>query len=194
MKKWNKILILIGCLLSICYTFGTREIYEILIRISFIPVLLIPTFLRKLEIKISDDGEFIYILFVYLAHFLGSIVELYNKIYFFDTLTHFLSGIVVSIFAFGFLKRNKIKTNLLFDILFVLGMSSLVAVSWEIFEFTCDQIFGKDAQKVIETGVTDTMKDMIVALLGSCLFCISYCYERCNHKNYLIHTYEKGLK
>lgn len=194
MKKCNQFLILLGCILSIIYTLNTTETYEILIRISFIPVLLLPTFLRKLNIKISLDGEFIYLVFVYLAHFLGSIVELYNQIYFFDTVTHFLSGIVVSIFAFGFLKKNKIKTNLPFEILFILGISCFIAFFWETFEFTCDQLFGKDAQKVIETGVTDTMKDMIVAFLGASLFCISYAYEKINHKNYLINHYENNLK
>lgn len=47
-----------------------------------------------------------------------------------------------------------------------------------IFEFISDYLLNGDAQRVIETGVTDTMKDMICALLGNILFILIYVYNR----------------
>lgn len=197
MKKVNKILILICCLLSIGYTFTiiqTGDLYNILIRLSFIPVVLAPTILRKLKVNISDISEFVFIIFAFIGHFLGSIVALYNKIYWLDTFAHFLSGIVVSFFVLEFIKKSKIKTNLFFDCLIIVGVSSLIALSWEIFEFTCDNLFDKDAQKVLTTGVDDTMKDMIVALLGSLLFSVSYAYEVICEKTLIVKNFIKTIK
>jgi len=196
MKKINKILILLSCILSIIYSLeilNTGDIYNILIRLSFILIVLIPTILRKIKINISSSSEFILIVFAFIGHFLGSIMNLYNKIYWFDTFVHFLSGIVVAFFTLEIIKKSKIKTNHIFEIIFILGVSSLVATSWEIFEFTCDKLFDKDAQHVLTTGVDDTMKDMIVALLGSILFNICYIYEYINDKKLIITNFIKSL-
>ena len=50
----------------------------------------------------------------------------------------------------------------------------MIAVLWECVEFTIDNVMGTDTQKVLSTGVNDTMKDMICAILGSLLVMISY--------------------
>ena len=49
-----------------------------------------------------------------MAHFLGVTVELYNKIYWYDKFTHFLSGILTALAAIYILVKNKyavIATN-----------------------------------------------------------------------------------
>ena len=53
-------------------------------------------------------------------------------------------------------------------------------------EFTCDNLFGKDAQNVLTTGVDDTMWDMIVAFIGSILVSILYIIEVKTHKKILV--------
>ena len=62
----------------------------------------------------------------------------------------------------------------------------MVAGIWEIFEFTCDKLFNKDAQHVLTTGVNDTMKDMIVAILGTSSMAIIYLFEQTNKLKLLI--------
>lgn len=52
-----------------------------------------------------------------------------------------------------------------------------VAVLWECTEFTIDKLLGTDTQKVLTTGVNDTMKDMICALLGAILYIVYYVYD-----------------
>ena len=54
-----------------------------------------------------------------------------------------------------------------------------------------DQISGGDTQKVIETGVADTMKDMIVACLGAILVSIYYGFEKSTRKKLFFYHYEK---
>ena len=72
-------------------------------------------------------------------------------------------------------------------------MTLMVAGLWEIFEFTVDNLLGGDAQKVLTTGVTDTMKDIICALLGSILFSFCYLYECVKNKNLIIKEFIKKL-
>lgn len=51
--------------------------------------------------------------------------------------------------------------------MFCMGVVALVAVLWEVFEFSYDQIFHGNMQQLIVTGVEDTMWDMIMALIGA---------------------------
>ena len=76
----------------------------------------------------------------------------------------------------------------------MISITLSVAALWEMFEFTNDSVFGYNAQRVIETGVTDTMKDIICALLGCILVVISYIYEEKNSKKLLISRFLNSIK
>ena len=64
-----------------------------------------------------------------------------------------------------------------FHIIFMIAFGLMIASFWEFFEFASDNILGGDTQWVKETGVDDTMGDMLIAFLGSILFCIYYFIE-----------------
>ena len=55
--------------------------------------------------------------------------------------------------------------------------SLAVAALWEMFEYTCNILFGGDAQMVAKTGVNDTMQDMIVAFIGSMITSLIYYFN-----------------
>lgn len=197
MSKFSKILVSIIIIYSLYILYidiPTGNIYELLITMSVIPIVFVPKILRKLSIKISKMSENIYITFIFLAHFLGSIVDLYNNIWWYDTFTHFLSGIICSFFILEWLKnRGKYDPNdPIFTIAFIMGISFMIAGLWEDFEFITDKIFGADAQKVLTTGVDDTMKDMIVATLGALIFCINF-YFRKDKKNSFISQFVDNI-
>lgn len=168
MKKINYlikiILVFAGILFSIS-TMMNADLYGTLIRLSIIPLALLPNIAKK-KIKITEKVEFVYLLFLFVAHFLGSIVNLYYQISWYDTFVHYLSGWVTAFLGYIIYVKGKERSKA-FEFLFIISFSALIAISWETFEFVCDQLFQKDAQNVITTGVTDTMIDMIVALLGS---------------------------
>lgn len=175
MKKIVNLLIFVIILVSIgfgIYEIANSDIYEFLICLTIIPIVYLPKIIRKIfKFDISNINEIIFIVFVFLAHFLGSILNFYNNIYFYDKLVHFLSGMVVAIIVLEFLVKNKrYDKNYIFNILFILGMSFMIAGFWEYFEYICDFIFKKDAQNVLTTGINDTMQDMLVATLGTILF------------------------
>ncbi len=198
MKKINNLIGIIVSIWSIVLAItGSEDIYGILIQLSVIPIIFAPLLIEKIfSIKINTYLSTIYVIFITLAHFLGSIVDLYHEIYWYDSFTHFLSGIVVSFFATYLLVvfKKYDKKSIIFNILFIFGISFLVAGLWEMFEFTSDKLFGKDAQNVLTTGVDDTMKDMIVAFLGTLLYVVLYIYEEANKRTVVIKKFIDSIR
>lgn len=174
MKKINCLLLIIILILS-CITVLNeldRGIVIVLKDASIILTATIPFIFNKIfNRKLSDGFIFTYLIFIFLAHYLGVICECYNKWSGFDKLTHTMSGVLTAYVAALLIPKDN---KAWFNILFILAFSSMIAFLWETFEFTCNLLVGGDAQRVVETGVTDTMLDMIVAFVGASLFSLIY--------------------
>ena len=174
MKKTNNciIFILVVCsyVLAI-HNLSNNLIVQFLINIAILPTLMVPKIFKKFKINISENLEFMYTLFILFAYFLGTVLNFYDRISIYDTIMHFLSGIFEAYLAIQILHNSK---NKMVDVLFILGFICLASVLWEVFEFTSSNIFDVDPQKVELTGVTDTMKDLIAALIGGILVIINY--------------------
>jgi len=201
MKKINYInyFIKISCILGgIIFSIPKivdKDLYGTFIRLSIILLVLLPNMIRKFtKIKITERMELIYLLFLFVAHFLGSIVDLYHKISWYDTFAHYISGFMTCFLGYLIYVKCKGIKNPFLEVLFLLSFSALVAVSWETFEFVSDQIFGKDAQNVVTTGVSDTMMDMIVALLGCMTTLFAYFIEKYFHKNLFISKFINEIR
>ena len=184
-KKINILIIIITFMSSVFVALTKQE--ELVLFIKDISILFTISGLyiiqKMFKTKIDDNINLVYILFVFMAHFLGVVVNLYDKLYWYDKFTHFLSGILTSFAAIYILNRGNSNKKLWFNILFILSFSMLVAAFWEVFEFTSSCLFNVDPQKVKLTGINDTMGDIIVAYLGSILVSICYIYEaKCNKK------------
>lgn len=170
------------CLIAIVGSFYVivvkdREIGVILKDASILITITLPFILEKIfRIRIDNKLKFFYILFVFCAHFLGATVELYNKVNWYDKFCHTLSGVLTGYGALLILtvtKNCNIKKKY-FIIISTLCFTLAVASLWEIFEYSSNILFGGDAQKVVKTGVNDTMQDIIVALIGSVFVCLIY--------------------
>ena len=123
--------------------------------------------------------EIVYVIFIILAHFVGSVVNLYNKVWWYDLFAHFLSGIltaILSLVIMNFLKVYNDK-NKLFNVIFIISFTLMIASLWEFLEYGADTFLKMNVQHSIETGVSDTMEDMLVAFLGSIIVSILYIIE-----------------
>lgn len=183
MKKINFIIIISTIIFSCFYliiNINNLNLSQILVILSLIPVLFLVRIVRKLfKIKIDDTTELIYILFIIFAQLIGSTFKVYDLIGNYDNIIHYSSGVLTSTFALTLLNNTKLENRTpLTDIVFILFSSLAVASLWEFFEFTADRLLGGDAQRVLESGVTDTMTDMICAFLGSILFCLIYRFKK----------------
>lgn len=153
---------------------------NIIVCLSLYPIFLLPKIIRKLfKVNISYSVEFMYIIFILVAQLLGRVANFYEFIPWYDSFVHFISGILIGVFSLQLLIIfNKYNSkDKLFNILFSIAFTLMLASLWEIFEFFTDTIFSKDTQRVIETGVKDTIKDMVCTLLGCSLFLVVYIYD-----------------
>lgn len=193
----KKILMIINYLLIISAVVGSyyfvfnrdNELGLILKDASIIITITLPYIVEKITKKQIPIGiKFFWILFIFLAQFLGATVELYNKIEYFDKFTHCFSGVVTALISIMVLSYIKLfnKDNKLFNIIWMITLTLAVASSWEIFEYVANILFGGDAQRVALTGVNDTMQDIIVALIGGIFVCFIYIYEICRSKKGII--------
>ncbi len=191
MKKINNIIIILSLIVELIYFIINPIITvdNILLLLSYIPVIFIPRIFnfifKKSKIQITDDIEFVYLIFLILAFLFGSIMGGYSKIYWYDSFTHLLSGVFTAFMAPILLKwlNRYDKKDIVFNIIYIILITLSVAVLWECTEFTIDKILGTDTQKVLTTGVNDTMKDMICALIGSILYSIYYLYSLSKKSN-----------
>ena len=192
-RKINFLLILIASSLSIFIAINKdTDIVYFLKDISVVLTVSGLYIINKIfKLKINEVIIFIYILFIFMAHFLGVVMDLYSQVFWYDKFTHCLSGVLTAFLAIFLLVKYKDCKKLSFSILFIISFSMLIASCWEIFEYLSSYYFGVDPQKVVLTGVSDTMGDIIVALLGSILVSISYYFEHKNSYNLIIKKIEK---
>lgn len=200
MKKLNNVLIFLCTLASVCFfvkDINIKAYDRLLGDITIGLVLLIPRIISKIfKFKITDAMELVYIVFIILAQFLGSVVNLYNNVWWYDLFAHFLSGILTSILALvvmDYLGVYKEK-NKGFNALFIISFTLMVASIWEFIEFGSFIFLKMDVQHHLTTGVFDTMEDMLVAFLGSIIVSISYLIENKVSKNGFLKKVVSDLK
>lgn len=190
----KSIILITGAFYTIKYGMD-KELSYTLISLSLFILVFIPNILRKFKIKIPPEMEFLYLLFIMFAQVLGSMMKLYDLIFVYDKIVHFTSGILsafIGLYLLMIFKKYD-KKSIVFNAIFILFTSLALAALWEIFEFSCDTILGNDAQRVISTGVNDTMIDIIMAFLASILVTLLYLYEETNNKSIIVKRFIRKL-
>lgn len=183
MKRINNTLIFLCSLAAVCFfvrdlNVGSND--RLLGDITIPLVLLIPRILKKIfNLKITDALELVYVIFMILAQFLGSVINLYNLTWWYDLFAHFLSGVLTAALALVILNWFGVykDKNVGFNVLFIISFTLMVASLWEFLEFGTDTFTTMNVQHSIETGVKDTMEDMLVAFVGSLIISFIYLLE-----------------
>lgn len=150
----------------------------IAIAIIVIPLLLERTF----KVNFPSEIELAFLIFIYASLYLGEINTFYEKFWWWDLFLHSTSGIIFAFLAFIIVylihadKRTTLKLSPFFLSLFAFSFALMLGVMWEIFEYLMDQTFGLNMQK---SGLTDTMWDLMVNMLGAlCMAIYSYRYQK----------------
>lgn len=143
---------------------------------------------RRLKVYIPPEFEVLAILFIFASLFLGEIGDFYERFWWWDSMLHLGSGLLLGIFGFLLVYVLNSQPNVRlrmapgFVALFAFVFAVAVGALWEIFEFGMDQIFGTNMQKPMlgdESGLTDTMFDLILDAIGALVISIiGYAYMK----------------
>jgi hypothetical protein len=115
-------------------------------------------------------------------HFvLGEIMNFYVTFKYYDTILHFLTSFMISYFTYELIEQ-KAKIDKSIKVLISFMMAISCEFFWEIFEFTIDEFFKTNMQRFIKDGIIlsghlairDTIKDMVIASLGTFTFLLYY--------------------
>ena len=172
--SYFNILLSIAYILSIIYFLFKKDYTDAgLCGAAFIINLILRYAYYKNLIILDKSLYIVGSLFIFSCLVLGSSFKLYDKINHYDDFLHFWSGFISIKIGYNIIKHIEINSSnnkLLVVILlffFAMGFASVC----EIIEYTLDTSFKMNTQK---GGLTDTMHDMIDALIGSILMIIYY--------------------
>ena len=188
MKKIYKICIIVSLLvldaIYIYQAFATQTYHRLATYLAVPFLVVLPWVYEKITKKpLNENLKLIYYTFIFIADGLGCVVDLYETTSWFDIFAHYLSGVLTAFLAIVLMKVFRYKETWLGILIYSLAVSCLVAVVWKIFEFGMDTIFGMNLQHVVETGIHDTMEDILAAVIGAISFLI--CYLATNKKGKL---------
>jgi hypothetical protein len=150
-----------------------RDWENVFLTALVIGLTLLPVLARRHRIIIPPDFQLVSALFVFLSLFLGSAVDLYYKYWWWDMVLHagsgFLFGVVgfLAIFLLNQTDRIPQEMRPAFVCLFAATFAVTAGVLWEVFEYAMDLIAPSLNMQTGETGVHDTMHDLIVDTLGA---------------------------
>lgn len=129
------------------------------------------------KIKINLIVSSIYELFL-IAHFiLGEIFSFYIYCRYYDTILHFTSACLISLLAYSLIHEHLNEDYKKIQIFFGFLIGLVSEFIWELIEYCIDEIFHTNMQRYMQNAtilighqaLSDTMKDMFIALCG-CLF------------------------
>lgn len=139
-------------------------------------------FEKKYDVHFPPEFQIFMVIFIYASVFLGEVHGFYVKFWWWDSVLHFGSGIVLGIIGFGMMyllhKTGRIIAKPIFIAFIALCFAIAMGAIWEIYEFAMDTLLGTNMQR-LETGVFDTMVDLIIDSIGAFIASIAgYFYLR----------------
>lgn len=152
-----------------------------------------PTLLyRKWGVFVPPEFQLVAVAFIFLSLYLGSARDFYYKYWWWDLVLHtssgFLLGIVGFIALFMLNRSRAIPQGLkpAFVCFFAVTFAVFLGVVWEIFEFAVDSVSPAQNMQSRETGVTDTMQDLIVDTIGATIVAVmGYAYARSGRYSFI---------
>jgi hypothetical protein len=155
---------------------------------------LVPAFLfRRYQVIVPPEFQLIAALFVFLSLFLGSALDFYYRFWWWDLVLHSASGFLLGIIGFIALfllnQTDRLPPGIkpAFICFFGVCFAVTLGVVWEIFEYVMDLIAPSLNMQTGETGVHDTMHDLIVDTVGAVIVgLMGYAYSRSGRYSFVV--------
>lgn len=110
--------------------------------------------------------------FSFCAFVLANTLNFYSYFPYYDSLLHVLSGPLCCLFAMYLLVFSGTwsKMSEIIRAVFMFMFSAGIGSIWEVSEYVVDCWDNCNSQHYLDTGIVDTMQDIICNLFGTCLF------------------------
>jgi len=173
--------------LELIFVVVDQQWLNALLVLAIIILVLGPTVLgHRLPVVIPAEFQVLAVAFVFAALFLGEVRSYYDRIWWWDIALHTSSGLLLGLMGFLLVyilnenERADVHMRPRFVAFFAFLFAVAVGATWEIFEFSMDQLFGTNMQKSMfgdDSGLTDTMWDLIVDSVGALVIsCFGWWY------------------
>lgn len=151
---------------------------EIVYGIVLVLLLAAPRVLKRMfKLHVPLGLEIATAIFLVLTLFFGSIHDFYEKFAWWDLVLHFGSGLLLMPWAFVTmrslnLRGKEISISPVFISFYASCFSVALSALWEMYEFAYDIFLNG---RMTESGLPDTLSDMIANLIGTLIAAI-YAY------------------
>lgn len=171
-----------------------RDWENVFLTVTVIGLTVVPAFvLRRYRVYVPPEAQLTAAVFVFLAFFLGSARDFYDRYWWWDIVLHacsgFLLGIVGWLTLFLLNQSDRLPRGIrpAFLCFFGVTFSALLSVLWEIFEFAVDRIWPAVNMQSNETGVADTMYDLIVNTVGAVIIALmGFAYFKSGKDSFIV--------
>ncbi|QQO10949.1 hypothetical protein [Breznakiella homolactica] len=194
----NGLYLLTGVFITVYQLLRGNVLSAVLGPVSWFFLLIPPLAKKLLRIKLPFSLHTFVMVFCFLGFGLGTALDWYERVPFFNAFVHFLSGYLFTMFGYCFyfrIKREKpsgLKDEWFVQLVFAFCFSMAIAVFWEIGEFAAFFITGHDSQHTLTTGVFDTMYDIISCVFGSLTAALAHIwYVKKNTNTFVKRTVEQ---
>lgn len=120
------------------------------------------------RIRLSPLLHFCYVGFLFASLFAGEVLNMYSIVQAWDDGLHFVSGLLVglagTVWLTTLVQRKVLRAPVWLQVVMIVALGALVAVVWELVEFTSDHWFGTFMQR---NDLFDTMTDFAYGMLGT---------------------------
>lgn len=191
--KWITILFQIWLAIGLVMFIYRRDWENVFLTVIVISLIVGPAFiLRRYRVYVPPEFQFISGFFIFLTLFLGSARDYYYRFWWWDVVLHtgsgFLLGIIGWIVLFLLNETDRLPDGIKPGFLCFFGVTFgvFMGVIWEIFEFAMDQGWPHLNMQSNETGVVDTMYDLIVDTIGAIIVgFMGWAYARSGRYSFL---------
>lgn len=182
-----------------------RDWENVFLAALVIALMLIPVLIRRrYDVFIPPEFQLVSAGFIFLSLYLGSVRGYYSKFWWWDIALHTSSGFILGIAGFVTLfllnRTNRIPPGMrpAFICFFGVTFAVFLGVVWEIFEYACDRlgpmVGWQSNMQSVESGVRDTMQDLIVDTLGAVVVALmGWAYLRKGRYSFLADGVKKFL-
>lgn len=178
--------------------YGKYGFYELIQRVGIFLLILVPFILRKLRVVLPAPFTIAFNIFMLITVFGGTFMGLYINTHWWDKFNHTLSGVLLGLAGMFFLNsltKSSEKVGSFGIVLYAFAFAVMCGAVWEIYEFTCDGLFGSNMQKfrndhtleeyIGRAALMDTMIDVVVDAVGAVIAGIFCAVMTARNRNFL---------